>query len=304
MDRSHTPEPGTPTLDQLRVFATVVEAGSFSAAARKLNRAQSAVSYAIANLEELLGLALFERGHHRPLLTEAGRAVLADARHVGRLVDEMRARASGLHAGLEAEVGLAVDVMFPTARLVAVLEAFARHFPTVALRLRIEAMGGVVQLVLDRVCGLGISWPMGLRSEVMEQQPLCQIELVPVCAPTHPLARLPAPLTGSALQEHVQLVLTDRSQLTEGQDFGVISLRTWRLGDLGAKHALLRAGLGWGNMPAHMVCDDLGGGRLVRLDQGRPGILFQLLLIHRVDRPPGPATRWLAERLAEPPEVG
>ena len=298
------PDPRAPTLDQLRTFAAVAETGSFSAAARRLRRAQSAVSYAIANLEQMLGLELFERGHRRPTLTEAGRAVLADARRIGRLVDDLRARASGLTAGLEAEVGLAVDVMFPTARLVAVLEAFARAFPTVALRLRIEAMGAVVQLVLDRACALGVSWPMGVCSEVLDSRPLCQIELVPVCAPGHPLAEAAGPLTSSVLHDHVQLVLTDRSRLTEGQDFGVISPRTWRLGDLGAKHALLRAGLGWGNMPVHMVCDDLGSGRLVRIAPQQPGVQFQLLLIHRADAPPGPAMRWLAERIAAPPEVG
>ncbi len=296
-------EPGAPTLDQLRVFAAVAETGSFSAAARRLHRAQSAISYAIANLEELLGLALFERGHRRPLLTEAGRAVLADARRVGRLVDDLRARALGLTTGLEAEVGLVVDVMFPTARLVAVLEAFSREYPTVALRLRIEALGAVVEQVLTRACGLGISGPMGIIAEAVEQRPVSQIELIPVCAPTHPLALLAPPLPASAFHEHVQLVLTDRSRLTEGQDFGVLSPRTWRLGDLGAKHALLRAGLGWGKMPAHMVCDDLATGRLVRLEPDQPGTMFQLLLIHRADSPPGPATRWLAERLGAAPEI-
>lgn len=297
-------DPGLPTLDQLRVFAAVVETGSFSAAARRLRRAQSAVSYAIANLEQMLGLELFARGHRRPVLTEAGRAVLADAQRVGRLIDDLRARASGLHAGLEAEVGLAVDVMFPTARLVAVLEAFARQFPTVTLRLRIEAMGAVVQLVLERRCGLGIGGATWIGAAELERRPIVPIELVPVCAPSHPLARLAHPLSASALHEHIQLVLTDRSPLTEGRDYGVVSPRTWRLGDLGAKHALLRAGLGWGNMPTHMVCDDLGTGALVRIAPEQPGFQFQLALIHRADAPPGPATRWLADRFAEPAEIG
>jgi len=296
-------EPGQPTLDQLRVFAAVCEAGSFSAAARNLRRAQSAVSYAVANLEELLGLALFERGHRKAVLTEAGRAVLSDARLVGRLVDDLRARASGLTAGLEAEIGLVVDVMYPTDTLVALLDAFSRAFPTVALRLRIEALGAVVALVLDRSCRLGISGPMGIRAEEVVRQQMCQIELIPVCAPTHPLARLPCPPPNSAWHEHIQLVLTDRSTLTEGQDFGVVSPRTWRLGDLGAKHALLRAGLGWGRMPAHMVADDLQTGRLVRIVPNEPGVRFPLHLIHRADTQPGPATRWLMERLLAPPEV-
>lgn len=291
--------PGTPTLDQLRVLAAVCDSGSFSAAARILNRAQSAVSYAIANLEAQLGLELFERGHRRPVLTDAGAAVLADARRVARIVDELRARAGGIMAGLETEVGLAVDVMFPIELLVGVLEAFARHFPTVALRLRIEALGAVVQAVQDRTCDLGISGPMGVRAEEIERRLLCRVALVPVCAPGHALAQTPPPLPRSLLNEHTQLVLTDRSRLTEGQDFGVLSVRTWRLGDLGAKHALLRAGLGWGNMPEPMVREDLATGRLVRLaTHEAESYPFPLHLIHRADSPPGPAARWLSERLS------
>jgi DNA-binding transcriptional LysR family regulator len=101
------------------------------------------------------------------------------------------------------------------------------------------------------------------------------------------------------LRDQVQLVLTDRTALTEGQDFGVLALRTWRLGDLGAKHALLLAGLGWGNMPAEMVEGDLAAGRLVRLQVSEaPEHRYPIALIHRVDMPPGPAGAWLAERLA------
>ncbi|MEY2883827.1 MAG: transcriptional regulator, partial [Pseudomonadota bacterium] len=98
---------------------------------------------------------------------------------------------------------------------------------------------------------------------------------------------------------HLQLVLTDRSRLTEGQDFGVRAMRSWRLGDLGAKHALLRAGAGWGNMPEPMVADDLATGRLVRLQlPDWPGVTYPLELLHRADHQPGPAARWLMARLA------
>jgi DNA-binding transcriptional LysR family regulator len=294
------PAPGTPTLDQLQVLLAVAETGSFSAAARTLNRSQSVVSYAIANLEAQLGLTLLHRGQRRVEPTEAGRAVLADAQRVARAVDELRARAGGLTAGLEAEVAMAVDVMFPTGRLVAALEAFAAAFPTVALRLRVEALGAVVQLVRDAVCDIGISGPLGICAKHMEQRPIGHIELIAVAAPRHPLAQLPAPLPAAAFHDHVQLVLTDRSPLTEGKDFGVLSARTWRLGDLGAKHALLCAGLGWGNMPEPMVREDLRTGRLVRLwPEVQPSLQFPLLLIHRIAAPPGPAARWLGTRLAQ-----
>jgi len=294
-----TTDPGHPTLDQLRVLTAVVDEGSFSAAARRLNRAQSVISYTIATLENQLGLTLLERGHRRPTLTDAGQAMLADARRIGVLVDELRARAAGLTSGLETEVGLAVDVMFPTDGLVAALQDFAAAYPTVTLRLRVEALGAVMQLVLDGVCGLGISGGMPRLPNSIIRRQIGALRLIPVAAPCHPLARREGPIPTSECRDHVQLVLTDRSRLTEGQDFAVLAARTWRLGDLGAKHALLRAGLGWGNMPESMVGDDLASGRLVRLDiadhQTGP---YPQLLIHRADTPPGPAATWLADRLA------
>jgi DNA-binding transcriptional LysR family regulator len=304
---------GTPTLDQLHVLTTVVEAGSFSAAARRLHRAQSVISYAIANLEAQLGVALFARDGRRPVLTAAGRALIADARRVGRLVDEMRARAAALSRGLEAELGLAVDVMFSTARLVAALDEFSREYPTVGLRLRIEGLGGVAQLVLDGACQLGVSGWLASVPDVLEWRAIGEVRLIPVAAPTHPMAHAQdasadasaphapgsGPIDSAPLREQVQLVLTDRTALTAGQDFGVLALRTWRLGDLGAKHALLLAGLGWGNMPAEMVADDLATGRLVRLQIAEaPEYHYPIGLIHRLDTPLGPAGAWLAKRLA------
>ena len=97
--------PGTPTLDQLRIFLAIVDSGSFAAAGRKLNRAVSVISYGIANLEAQLGLTLFEReGTRKPQLTVAGRALLADARAVAHGIDGLRARVKGLLDGLEGRV--------------------------------------------------------------------------------------------------------------------------------------------------------------------------------------------------------
>ena len=293
-------EPGTPTLDQLRVFLTVVETGSFAAAARRLGRATSVVSYAIANLEAQLGLPLFERdATRRPVLTVAGRAVLGEARTVAHGIAGLRAKARGLLGGLEAEVNLAVDVLLPTARVVDALKAFQRKFPTVALRLHVEALGAVTQLVLDRTAVLGVSGPLAADIDGLERIDLGTVELIPVARPDHPLAGEAGAVPGAA-REHIQLVLTDRSALTRGLDFAVASTRTWRLADLGAKHALLLAGLGWGNMPAPMVAQDIRAGRLVRLALAAgAGTLYPFHAVYRTETPPGPATAWLLQRLRD-----
>jgi DNA-binding transcriptional LysR family regulator len=291
-------DPGTPTLDQLRVFLTVVDAGSFAGAARKLGRATSVISYSIANLEAQLCVSLFDRESTRkPQLTEAGRMVLAEARSVSNGIDGLRAKVKNLLQGLEAEVHLAVDVMLPAARMADVLKAFRLRFPMVGLRLHVEALGAVTRLVLDRQATVGVSGPLGMGIDGIEHIAIGSVDLIPVAAPDHPLALAGRNAPGAA-RDHIQLVLTDRSTLTQGREFAVVSNRTWRLADLGSKHVLLREGIGWGNMPEPMVREDLETGRLVRLDMpdftGGP---YKLEAIHRTDTPPGPAASWLIARL-------
>jgi DNA-binding transcriptional LysR family regulator len=286
--------PGFPSLDQLRVFLTVVETGSFAAAGRRLTRATSAVSYSIANLEQQLGVALFDRKRTRkPTLTTAGIAVLSDAKTLSAGIDNLRAKVSGLMAGLEAEVSVVVDVMMPTSRLVDAMQAFEQEFPTVTLRLHVETLGAVTQLVHSGVAHIGISGPLHVNTAGIEHIKVGGVQLVPVAAPSHPLARNRANAPGAA-RDHVQLVLTDRSKLTEDRDFGVIGVKSWRLADLGAKHALLLAGIGWGNMPEPMVRDDLAAGRLKRLHlpEGLGGF-YALQAIYRTDTPPRPAAAWM-----------
>ena len=292
---------GTPTLDQLRVFLCVVEAGSFAAAGRRLNRATSVISYSIANLELQLGLPLFDRESTRkPQLTEAGHAVLAEARTVSHSLDALRAKVNGMLSGLEAEVSLVVSVLMPGARLVDALRAFQAQFPTVTLRLNVEALGAVQQYVTSgkAVIGIGVEiWDKA--SDPLEHVAVGEVEMLPVAAPSHPLAMADGAAPGLA-REHVQLVIADRSPLSEGQEFGVIATRTWRLSDLSSKHTLLLAGIGWGSMPAHMVQADLEAGRLVELHM--PEAKHRRLpftAIYRTERQPGPAGRWLIQRFAE-----
>src|ERR1700691_6557293 len=68
------------SLDQLRAFIAAVDEGSFSAGARKLHRAQSAVSELVSNLEAQIGVVLFDRSERYPKLTPAGVLLVADAR--------------------------------------------------------------------------------------------------------------------------------------------------------------------------------------------------------------------------------
>ena len=290
---------GEPTLDQLRIFLAVVEEGSFGAAARRMGRAVSAISYGVAQMEAQLGVTLFAReGSRRPELTEAGRGLLAEARGVTDGVDALLAKTRSLHAGLESAVSLVVDVMVPGEATARMLHDFREMFPTAALRLQVEALGAVAACLLESGADLGIGGPVLADHPELERQAIGAVELVPVAAPGHPLAR--EGVAPGESRKHLQLVLTDRSPLTEGREFSVLSPESWRLADLGAKHELLREGIGWGNMPRHMVSGDLARGTLVELDlPEKPGADYELSALWRRDARPGPATSWLIDAIRD-----
>jgi DNA-binding transcriptional LysR family regulator len=292
-----SPDPGTPRFDQLRVLLTVVDVGSFAGAARRLGRATSVISYSIANLEAQLGVLLFDRKSTRkPQLTEAGRGVLSEARSVTNGVDALRAKVRSLTQGIEAEISLVLDMMLPSARLVDVLKAFRAEFPTVSLRLYTEALGSVTQMVLDGTATIGICGPLDEAMAGIERIGVGTVEWIPVAAHDHPLAMAGRNAPGAG-RDHIQLVLTDRSTLTQGRDLGVIGTQAWRLADLGSKRMLLNEGIGWGYMPEPMVREDVECGRLVLLDMPelKRGSV-RLYAIYRTDTPPGPGGSWLISR--------
>ncbi|TDK36831.1 LysR family transcriptional regulator [Rhizobium deserti] len=286
-----------PTLDQLQVFLAVADTGSFSAASRLLNRAQSVVSYTIANLEAQLEVTLFERsGARQPRLTEAGRAMLTDARRIVADLQVMRSRAKSIKQGLEAEVSLAISVMVPSDAVVMQLKDFRKQFPSVSLNLNVGELGMVMDMVMSGKAGIGIGGSLMKHDDSLISERIGHSFMFPVAAPDHPLARLRRPLTLSDVREEVQLVVTDASGITKGRDFNVLSYKTWRVSDIATKHQLIKGGLGWGGLPGSLVRDDLRRGELVALEldayeQGQ----YPLYALRKASNPLGPAGLWLID---------
>ena len=290
------------SLDQLRSFIAAVDEGSFSAAARRAHRAQSVVSDLISGLEDQIGVSLFDRSGRYPKLTAAGVVLLADARGIVSSVDFMKARAKGMAAGLEAELSIVVDVFFPMGTITASAKAFSRNFAGTPLRLFVEALGGAYQPVLSGSASIGIVGSLPVMPALLTGERLPGVALVMVAAHDHPLARHEGVIARSELAKHVQLVLTDRSDLSAGREFGVMSPTTWRLADLFAKHAFLLDGLGWGGMPLHTIQGDVVAGRLVELsieDVPPGGLILPMFAVYPTASPPGPAGRWLIEQMKQ-----
>lgn len=287
------------TFDQLRVLVTVTDVGSFSAAGRRLGRAQSAISQAVAALETAQGVELFDRSGYRPRPTEVGRALVDQARLVLASVARFEAMAAGTRAGVEAELTLAIDPLVPSAPLIDSLGALSEIYPDLPIHFSTEGLGGSLRRLRSDSASLAICLLLpGVPDDVVAY-PLLRVRMRPVVAPGHPLASLARPARPGDLEPHVQLVLSDPVD-PDGANYGVSSARRWRFVDLGRRLDFLYAGFGWCRMPEHLVAAPLADGRLVEVpieDDSAPPDGLIIHAAHRRDRTPGPAARRLLDTL-------
>jgi DNA-binding transcriptional LysR family regulator len=226
--------------------------------------------------------------------------LLNDARSIADGIDGFKARAKTLREGLESELSLSIDAMYPMSVLTEAVGSFRNAFPYTPLRLYVAVLGAVIEPVLQGTCHIGVIGMFPAVPDSMRSEPLLNVPMVTVVAPVHPLASYKGVIPKSELEKHVQLVLTDRSNLTRGQNYGVYSQNAWRLADMGAKHAFLRAGFGFGHMPKFMVEDDIESDRLraVRIEvPGTTSLIMPMHAVYRKEAPPGPAGRWLVQSL-------
>ncbi|MCO7553507.1 LysR family transcriptional regulator [Metapseudomonas otitidis] len=284
-------------LEQIRVFVAVAEGRSFSSVARDLRRAQSAVSTAIALLEEDLGVALFDRSSGRqPRLTLEGAALLEEAREVLRQCQRLEGRAQGLSRGEEARLRLAQDEAMPYQPVLASLEALGAAFPLLEVQLASSAQGDVARKLLERRADLGLLFHHEHMPDALERQRLGTIGMVTVCGATHALAA-----SGYAdrreLVRHRQILMAPQdSHYPGGEQLGP---QVWRADSFYVMAELVMRGLGWAWLPRHVAQYPAYQGHLVELrsDWTPPSLVVELVC--RRDEALGPAALWLADQLAE-----
>jgi DNA-binding transcriptional LysR family regulator len=211
-----------------------------------------------------------------------------------------------MSAGLEPELSLVIDVFYPIDAITQAAKEFRQQFPGVALRIYVEALGAAIQPVLDGRCDIGVIGSLPVIPDTLTSERLQGVTFVMVAARDHPLASYKSKIPKNVLGKYTQIILTDRSELSSGREFGVMSPMTWRLADLFAKHHFLLNGLGWGGMPLHAVRTDLEAGRLCVLpieDVPPDGLALPMSVAWQTKSPPGPAGRWFIERLKQIPLV-
>ncbi len=293
------------SLDAVEALEAIADAGSFQAAAHRLRKAQSAISYAIKQLESSLGVTLFDRSGHRATLTPAGVALLDEGRSLLARARRMESLARQFSAGFEPRLDLIVDGVVPMQPILAALKQLGDEGVPTHIQVTMEYLSGVQRRFErdDADLMIAMSWQ---RRPNLTAWPLPEVTLVLVASAQHPAAQSREPHTVRSLQPHIELSVHDSSDATRGLDtneFG--GGRVFYLSDFHSKGEALRLGLGYGWMPLALVADDLTCGRLVALPFTEGGRrTFTPMLIHREDRALGRTGSLLRARLTRQSPVG
>jgi len=287
-------------LEQLRAFSLSVETGSFSAAARKMGKAQSAVSTAISNLELDLGVTLFDRSRREPVLTEEGQVLLPQARLILQQAQLLSGHADALVAGEEGRISLAVEESLLGEELEQLIVRMDREFPLLELELLVPARRDILQLIQQGRADIGVLLSTMETWEGYYLKPLKQMSVIAVAATDHPLAGELLPDL-DALKQHRQLVLTSRAGGLSPGDGEQMGSRIWKVESLYVLLDLVRQGLGWAWVPEHIARKWLQEDKLCMLhfDGGGDMIHMPLDLVISPTYKEGQVGRWLHRELLQ-----
>ncbi len=250
------------TLDAWEILQTVVQLGGFAPAAKKLNRSQSTISYAIGRLQEHLGIRLFEIHGRKAQLTEAGRVLLADVEPHLAGFHELEQRARAMATGGASDVRISVDSIFPDDRLFGALAAFSRSFPHVRLRLR---QGTFLSADTEFSLHNAQISVTGLVSRELLVKPILVIEMIAVARRDHPLLSIQRRLSRSDLMQHILVTIESAASGSLKQQPRLPAQRVLPVSTIESAIAAVRSGLCFGWLPRYRIQSELERGDFVEL---------------------------------------
>ena len=289
------------SLDALHVLDAIDRRGSFAAAAEELHRVPSAITYSIQQLEEGLDVLLFDRRGHRAKLTEAGRELLNEGRHLLRSAADLECRVQQVAKGWESELRIAVDTMVGLDKLLGVVAEFYGENPGTRLRFGHEVLGGTWDALASGRADLAIgAIGDGPPGGGFASRPLGRLVLALVAAPFHAATREPQPLSATVLTGYRAVSIADSSRLLPPRTVGLLSGQdVLTVPTLEAKVAALVAGLGVGRIPKWIAEREVYAGRLRVLEAESGPVEGELLYAWHPDRA-GKALKWFVKRLEDP----
>jgi len=282
------------TLDQWRAFLSVVDEGGFAQASEKMHRSQSTLSYAVAKIQEQLGLSLLEIRGRKAELTSSGHALLSSVRQLVKDAQQMEQRALHLAQGLEPQLRLVVDVAFPVDLLMKALQHFRMQNSFTQVQIKEVVLSGALDELQKGDVDLAISYlPPNWLGD-----PLLQIEFTAMSHPQHPLQQLGRPLKIRDLEKTTQVVVED-SGLTQKVDVGWLNAaQQWRVTSIKTAITIIENGLGFGWLPTCHVQTQLQAGTLAPLPLAEGGTYSSpVFLIFGREEGRGEATLALAHSI-------
>jgi DNA-binding transcriptional LysR family regulator len=257
------------TLDEWEILQTVVQLGGFAPAAEQLNRSQSTISYAIARLQEQLGIKLFEQKGRRAHLTEAGRLLLADAEpHLAGL-HQLEQRALSLASGGQSEIRLSVDSIFPNERLFAALAEFARRFPYVHQKLRQATFLSADSEFSAHNAHLCVA---GLMSREYFVKPILDIRMLAVARKEHPLHALKRQVSRIDMMQHMLVIIEGQNASNIKRQPRSPAQRFLPVSTIEAAIDAVRSGLCFGWLPVYRIQPYLESAEFVPLSMPVGGL--------------------------------
>src|SRR5436190_12958554 len=191
------------SLESLQVLDAIDRKGSFAAAADDLHRVPSAITYSVKQLEESLGVELFDRKGHRAVLTDAGRELLAEGRRLLQAAADLECRVQQVAKGWESELRIAVDTILGIDKLYGIVEEFYAEKTGTRLRISSEVLGGTWDAIAsgraDLAIGAGGDPPAG-RTHATRL--LGRAVMVFAVAPFHPICNEPQPLDDARIRRY------------------------------------------------------------------------------------------------------
>ena len=289
------------TLEALQVLDAIDRKGSFAAAAEDLNRVPSAVTYSVRQLEDGLGIEVFDRRGHRAVLTAAGRELLAEGRRLLQAAADLECRVQQVAKGWESELRIAVDTLVGVEKLLRLATEFYGEASGTRLRLLHEVLGGTWDALASGRADLAVGAPSDAPAgRSYETRRLGPVEMVFVAAPFHAIRKETGALTDEVIQRHRAVSIADSSRLLPPRTVGLLAGQdTLSVPSLEAKAAALVAGLGVGFLPRWIAEREALGGRLAILEVAVPRSRTELLVAWRPG-PEGKALKWFVKRLEDP----
>jgi DNA-binding transcriptional LysR family regulator len=250
------------SLEQWAVLAAVVDEGGFAQAADALHRSQSAVSYAVARLQELLDVPLLVLEGRKSVLTPHGHTLLTRARGLIHDLETLERLAKSLKQGWEAELKLVVDAAFPRERLLKIIAELQTSCPQTQVQLSDAVLSGAEDAINEATADVVITSrvPQGFLGDH-----LLDVEFIAVARVDHPLLQLERDLTADDLVRHVQAVVRDSGVVHRRDEGWLGAEHRFTVSSMEASLATLLAGLAYAWLPQHLLADALRDGRLRRL---------------------------------------